>query len=201
MTFVNHCTTEDLIALQDGQLSRAEATDRWAHVHECPSCRQNLAEVRSALSLASRQTAPAFGPVEAPAFVHRVRRGVRQRYGPRVAWWWRQAATLCAGATAGAICAALILGGPQASGPAAEAALAVDQAGGAAPGAGLSEVPHPEAEAVGPAYWQQPDEGGDQLWVSALDDYLEETASDAELLARMGALLEDEAALAALMTE
>ncbi len=64
-----------------------------------------------------------------------------------------------------------------------------------------------ESDAIGgetadsPDTWPEPDGDGDREWASALDDYLADTATDAELLVQMEVLLEDEAALTALLTE
>lgn len=200
MTSDPSCSIEGLIALAGGQLAAGEAAAIRAHARQCASCARDLAEVRATLDLTAAAPAPSFGPTEAPAFVHRVRRGIRERYGVRPVWWRRPWTALASGAAGGAVCAALVLGvvGDPVNAPGSRPVAArAEQAARAQQG---EFAPGHGSRGIAPT-WPEPGDEEDRTWASVLDAYLIETATEAELLSQVENLLEDEAVLTALLAQ
>ena len=202
MNATDKCEPDTLIRYLDDDLSPELRHEVDGHLRECAICRGELADLQALLRLTDMPAPPGMNRFQAEALVHRVRRGVRERYTR--GWGDRSWTTSLGSAAAGAVALFLVLvafdrlapagesgGGlaarvlptasPVVEGPAVESRVIADESGGAEvdPMSVESEIEAAEL-------------------ISDIDEFLMDTASDEELLDQMESLIQEEALLALL---
>ena len=93
-----HLREEEFVDLADGTLSERDLARVEGHVASCASCRQQLADLRAALTAASAVDVPEPSPLFWDHFSRRVREAVAVQGRPDRAWspWLFPAATAAA---------------------------------------------------------------------------------------------------------
>ena len=210
MTTVNttdQCDLDTLIQYLDDDLSPERRQKVDGHLQVCSSCRGELTDLQGVVGLTQRLETPGMDRFQTEALVYRVRRGVRQRY-TRVGGTW---ATALGSAAAGALALFLVLVAFERISPAGESAsgrgLAMVSPKASLRGADAPVMGGSAAESrmiiaedssgieVDPMSDESDVETAELI--SAIDEFLMDTASDEELLAQMS-LIEEEALLALL---
>ena len=189
------CDKDALIGWLDDSLpisSRARVQD---HLRTCEACRQQLQSLESTLELARTLVpAPDMGPFEGGAFVHKVRGRISAQ--GRTSWlrsfWPSASGGFVSGAVVGALSLFFILGGvPE---PVA------DSAGGSELPSAVESGSHSVREAAaltayaGASLADAIDEEAaeEEEWAGVIDEYLIDTASEAELFNEMQSLIGEE---------
>jgi hypothetical protein len=167
----NHLNDDDLIALAAGDLPLP------GHLVDCSQCTSRLREFERTLELTTAAPAHAeWNSLLSSGFLHRVRRGIERdeaRRGPQLlgAQWWRPA-------LAGGAVALLLMMAVQFT---REESMIVLQQSSTAEGQALSlsAMADRAADLV-------PAETGDDEFLTLIDAYLIDTASEDELMLTLG---------------
>jgi hypothetical protein len=181
------CDRNALVGLLDNSLPAAARVVVQQHMNVCDSCRLSLESLKSTLELARSACQPhAMDPFEARAFAHKVRGRIAAH---QPAWLRMRWPAVGGGFVSGAVVGALVLfftlghaPGPVGHGP--------------SPGEGVeptwAQVQPSQVDWVEPQVTTLEEVTAEQEWAGTINDYLLDTASEAELFDEMETLIGEE---------